>query len=1844
MILNKIYKRRILSLFIAVIFIFSLISSHLFILVSSADNDTQNYIDLKPFMTNGYIVIEGEKYTPSESGQEVYAHRNELYEVVLYFQENDERQFADDDTPMEFILPEGFYLPDDFSSSVDINMGVDGILKNNPITYDKEKNAVIVRWNTESYLFPYFTAASNAKFHMSIEGFLNFNYEKLQFEQDKYLTIKPIDKQNASVTKSGYYDPEHHNIEYTVTVTSEGSTYDLSMSDIMGTALIYNHDCRFDSESSIFTKTPVISNTGSTFSVYIPQTSDGDKLVFKYTADIDINNIAKSGHPTFEETGNTVTITGDSDPSDNTDTYWEKDIKFSDLIKNAVSVGRQYQLDGKFYRDISWQITTNRLPEYSLAGSYIKDVIAANVKDICSYTGNGIEVLCYDFAHQLKSHRNLTWEDINTDISADKSWTYNIPEDDPPYEYIINYKTRVDVSKLHGQTVISNTAFGKGGEDRAEVVVSPDGKGIGVHKKATDITSNHVTWVVTVSLSGDAFSRDSITLTEHSNDSSKDSTSIYPWENEEGKVYGSSGLPHRWIKLPDGTTILYKEQLEKIEIDGLYENETFQINYNGKIYEPGDTNFEHALYWDTEKLSINFFKNKDKSLGGLNKPENSDSRIITVKITDKFPEEWAQQAKINNENNGQQNNYLYEHINWADVEGTYNVDKFSQPPVGVYKKVLRGGTDKKINMVIDGHIYPVFTYQVLVAGVETDEPLVIEDTFDTSLFKWVDPAKYNPYLNEEDFEKNLTQPRSYSNWHKVYLGAINEFDWLSKENVEKRGGTIFELGEHDSNMQETSTGLRFTLNDIPKAPDGSYYTFYGVQYWLIPKDISALAKIETIASDSPGKVAVIPNTAVCRGESSTANVYIPPKNKLVPVDKSFVIDHHNSTVTYTVNINPAKMKLNNGLPTYAFDRYSDSISIDFKTINIVSSPPANISYDFSNHTGTFYIPDETHVIITYEARILGEHGQQVDISNDFYINGYNAVTSENVIIQDDTSGSASVPKIYLYKFGAGHMERGLNGAKFRLYEVLENGTHIPVCYGKNTSDGHKKGDAVVFTTDTVNFNPKDDNGNFKTNDPNKIKDGYAEIFLNEYMHGVTLKFNKKYALEEFETPVSVAPNGETITYKQLEHPYIFTIADNSSLKPDYSQYIYPNNDVLTVRNEPDSIGLTIHKSFNGNCAGLLTEAEKNQITFDILRKNHDGNYEYINQEIIKDGKYISVPNEHFRNIPYENFVNGQYNFSGLQPETGHTAENYIIIENINEDMASVHPSWNWKNSCIWSDGQEEKSILITLPDGSQKYGFEFTVTADDIRKGINKEVFITNTYSKETVDLYATKSWHDAKNNPFPFPLDIQVELSLYRINNNKMEFIKSITLDGHTDTNGENISGTAVFKNLQKYLDDGTTLIQYVVRETSADINGYDTVYTNTQKSYSEFTGNHTEIINKQKSTSISVKKQWQNAENKIPQNAYATFRLYSYTGDNPSAMSPVANINDITLTNDNWTATFSDIPQTDKHGHTLHYAVKEISCLQGYQAEYTQSDYALDKQTIINHPAVTDFSVTKSWTRTPNNDWFGDTNISLTLRRKSKDTNITDDSFSAVYTLGKNKVLNYTNIKSWDNSEIVPEWSCTNKKYTLSLSNLEKCDINGNEWVYYISENPLENFTATYMDKNKNDVTEQNCTFNHGYIINEQNVRNMTVSKTVTGNMGSTAKDFEFTLILQDFTQNNISCEKSDGTTSLKVQNGVCHFTLSHNEKIVIYIPLDTNYTLTEKNYSNEGYITSLSIDGNSPENSNTISGKMDNDHSVSYTNSNEGFVPTGINLSYLFPVLFLIASLLSVSVLIYRQKYRE
>ena len=148
------------------------------------------------------------------------------------------------------------------------------------------------------------------------------------------------------------------------------------------------------------------------------------------------------------------------------------------------------------------------------------------------------------------------------------------------------------------------------------------------------------------------------------------------------------------------------------------------------------------------------------------------------------------------------------------------------------------------------------------------------------------------------------------------------------------------------------------------------------------------------------------------------------------------------------------------------------------------------------------------------------------------------------------------------------------------------------------------------------------------------------------------------------------------------------------------------------------------------------------------------------------------------------------------------------------------------------------------------------------------------------------------------------------------------------------------------------------------------------------------------------------------------------------------------------------------------------------------------------------------------------------------------------------------------------------------------------------------------------------------------------LTVSKTVTGNMGSKVKDFTFTFTTVDGDQTEYSIAYSDGRPDAVIKTGET-FTLSHGDSAEIKMKKGTSVTIAE---DAEDYKASYKIGDAASVEADSVSVDVNDDTTLAFTNAKQGVVPTGVWISFRVLLMLGIVFLAGIAYFWIRRKRTE
>ena len=530
--------------------------------------------------------------------------------------------------------------------------------------------------------------------------------------------------------------------------------------------------------------------------------------------------------------------------------------------------------------------------------------------------------------------------------------------------------------------------------------------------------------------------------------------------------------------------------------------------------------------YENNQLVINFQKLEngqwvDGLLGG------NEPRTITISFSTDNNSDWMTKAESET--------WRREHTNNVSFQANQTVltDSATGTPMKSSFKKTAGNSGE---VTVDGVKLPVYYYTISVSGVTG--PFDISDTFDSRLV----PAEQSVYSEQG----------------KVYGGD------------QYHQGTEGSERAHIETTTDGKINIHVTENSLAKQSGGTaYYSHYKLMYALRVKDAAALESLKAEAAATQGGKLTLTNTATSPLGDDSADVTYEHKTLTKELLNDKALGDSTNVGEFRINVNPDGYDLDPESDTVTLtDTFSNTLSIDYNSIKV--EPAEGATWYVSGNVATFTLPDETPLIITYKAKVIGNG--DIHFENTAEIRGQIATVEKTEYVTADMGGTSGNYNVKILKHKRYDFTEVLGGATFGLFDGK---TGEPIT--------KKNGERVTFTTD--------ENGM-----------SYAEG--NQEQDGWSLHAGKEYYLKELE-----APEG----YVLSEREYRFQIASDNV--PDYEHNIYFNGDTLHINNTPVG-GLEIKKSTYGI---ELDDAQKNAITFTVTKP--DGSTESKKLSEFTDGKW-----------------------------------------------------------------------------------------------------------------------------------------------------------------------------------------------------------------------------------------------------------------------------------------------------------------------------------------------------------------------------------------------------------------------------------------------------------------------------------------------------------------------------------------------------------------------------------------------------------------------------------------------
>ena len=1266
---------------------------------------------------------------------------------------------------------------------------------------------------------------------------------------------------------------------------------------------------------------------------------------------------------------------------------------------------------------------------------------------------------------------------------SDSSWTYTVPaEDTTPYHYKFEYQTVVDQAKVEGLTSAIQLT------NEAEGVGGKDTGKIDVGpKELTTITKEVVS----------SSPREVTWLSR-----------IHVPEQGLSAAVVTDTLPNIWSKhigLDENFTLYEAYKDGTLKITGLLP---------GESYEPVVSD---------DKVVITFYKDSDKTPGLQG---TSGGHDITIELTTLVDQRWLQ--------------YGYDHPDekWkSSHENNININgnpKAKAEVVFSKPELTKTGS-------INGDYY---LYTLVLSGV-TEEPVVIEDTFDTALLEVAGTGTWNDF--------------------KIFGG--NQYDQSNSPTP--------------VNYSDTPNGILITANSVPRQDNGEFYPYYKITYYL---KLKAGVDLQALAVENGGQYDLT-NTAKWGDHTSgyTFTTKYDFLNKEILQEASATNRH----VKYKITYNLKKGELNGGEDVQMIDRLNKNLSIDYTSIKIVTDPagiaiPYSLSGDGPETVATFTIPDSTAVTITYDAMVVGNG--PVNYKNTVEVKGEKKEVDKTVNINIEGEGKGAVADLKITKVDGYDANKILAGVKFKLYAAdgrsLKEDENLREAILETDADGvlHIDGNEYeIFLGSTAETSVK------YYLEEVEAPEGYGtlsfpyQFTLVDNIESVDYENFVYFFSDSFQ--IKNWPLEGLVVEKQVESPYdsdmtqyysfkVSILNEDGTVNTGFNEKIGDDTFVNGVFEfvlkdneqkmfwgfqkgtrykveEIDSKGLTTSVTYSVyDEDGSVTEMKTD------LGNTHTGSLTQENEVLIfkntrierkgalKITKFVQV-DDHVPATDVEKaLVNGDYIFT---VSSGSSILRYVQITVTNgvpvsykiaDTLDALASAEVIAGATALVSRLEEGDYVITeigkngmilkeaaRGDGktdavSEEKAVTVHVTAGQNEPADTSAAAATFTNNIETVTAKVVKVWNHSGNTGTT-PTSLTVTLS-----------------NGVTkELNGDN-NWTAEVTDLPKYDRTTGNLIEYSWTEAELPAGYYlsniqETTDTATGVITTTLTNSYTDHYNP--TTTITGKKVWDDGGEGRP--ASITVNLYKDGGTTPYCTITVHAPTGEEANQDEWPFEFTNLPVFNSDGSVVQYTVEEVlpagdTDEYGIKIEFEQATYIAGDATgtIVNSGQGSQtFKITEGF------------NLGYIVIRHGNDFIIwtqrpaTDDEISAIKTKVVGLSDQFNGISSATGSSMkivsgVPGTVDVGKKHAVSVYMM-----NGEVWMKFLNPNAWSDFaygtiSYTYTQAGgegggtiTNTKKNTDIEFGKQWIdIAQQEIEwDQDIQVTVSRNKGDDTKDTSFSLV---------------------------------------------------------------------------------------------------------------------------------
>ena len=847
---------------------------------------------------------------------------------------------------------------------------------------------------------------------------------------------------------------------------------------------------------------------------------------------------------------------------------------------------------------------------------------------------------------------------------------------------------------------------------------------------------------------------------------------------------------------------------------------------------------------------------------------------------------------------------------------------------------------------------------------------------------------------------------------------------------------------------------------------------------------------------------------------------------------------------WKVTVNPMGYTLNGGRAMTLADTFDDDYpdkdhktdanqSIDYNSVEIkVNKQPDTagaVSYDYSGNTGTFVIPDNTAVTVTYRTRITANAGEKKHFRGTAVLKtgkddeateiarSTAGVTEETPGYEEgmtiypsasDVAGSGTNYMVKLFVYAEGQMQTGVSGVQFILLDANQRSLE------------YEQGQPVTFTTGS---------------------DGYVNISLDG-SRGITIEKNTAYYLEMIQAPAG---------YQKDNQLYSFIITDD----PGYNSggiYTYYNGDTMKVRLYPVTPGLRVSFRFSGSYT--LRDDQKNSVDA-VLQHEVNNAWVELERHSVSEAKWGAIT---------------------FNTELSQVDKYRVIEENEIWDLPELIRVETTYYCLVNNEGFDpsDNPIPFSPPVGSEN------VSVDVVIDNRYEEPQLTLVkMNKKTGELLsgAVFSVYKIVNGSVADPV------RPYTTDKNG-----ELVIRGGDDFKSETLYGVVETTQPAGYLLPQTGREEWhyfyfcndAVLEPSikANLPEGETAVNLTSS------GDRITIDNQKKNITIPVMVLWQG--NTWPENTTVKVGLYqSFDGgvtrtpvtDDQSGQPLTVVLSKAAPYNE---SDFTDLPSRDDQDHNITYSIKEeeINGISPLEARYVQEYGVSDAGVyVVRNRKATSLTVTK--------EWYDQDGTQITSKTElAKQPTVTFDVYRTTdFVLPEtgSDVITSANMSDHvSNAEKVREgltidhsrnWNEAKSDWEYTINDLELMNDDRTPYLYYVLETVPSFGDETYKIKNRE--LEQNV-----YNIEAVTIRNtiktetaqLTVTKAALVNdprPESLERAFEFTLKLQTNDSHPIRYWTVNPDSDLETDwDGEVKFYLKPTKSIALTLPVGTTATITE------------------------------------------------------------------------------